>query len=124
MFPRKPTVRSSHDWNKERKVQNLGRCKMQKVFTFPTVCSSMLMRFYTYPIIILLSSCHFWVQARPIYAMPGIHSQLLRRLVIQQRIKPFFELFNSHLLTGPMLHATVNSLRWDEHIAHNMNDAI
>ena len=84
----------------------------------------MLMRFYTCPMIILLSSCHFWVQARPIYAMPGMHSQILRLLIIQQRIKPFFELFNCHLLTIPMLHATVNSLGWNEHIAHNVNDTI
>ena len=84
----------------------------------------MLMRFYTDPTIILLSSCHLRIQARPIYAMWGRRSQLLRLLVIQQRIKPFFEIFNSHFLTSPMLHATVNSLRRDEHIAHNMNDAI
>lgn len=50
--------------------------------------------------------------------------QLLRLLVTHQRLKPLFELLNGHLLTIPVLHCAVNSLRWDEHIAHDVDDAI
>lgn len=50
-------------------------------------------------------------------------SQLLW-LISHQRLKPFFEIFNRHLLTVPVLDAAVNGLRWNEHIAHDVDDAI
>ena len=53
-----------------------------------------------------------------------MHSQLLQHLVSHQRLKPLFELLNGHLPTIPMLHGTVDGLRWDEYIAYNVDDAI
>ncbi len=66
----------------------------------------------------------FECQIRPAYALTGMQSQLLRLLIVYQRLKPLLELLNGHLPTVPMLHAAVDGLGWDEHIAHNMDDAI
>ena len=79
---------------------------------------------FTHLITVLLSSYRFWVHAYQIYASPGMHSQLLRLLVGYQRLKPLLKFLNGHLLTIPMLHATVDSLGWDEYIAYDVNDAI
>ena len=53
-----------------------------------------------------------------------MQSQLLQVLISHQWFKPFFEIFNRHLLTVPVLHAAVDGLWWDEHIAHDVDDAI
>ena len=97
------------------------------LYFLSTICSSMLMRFYIYVnIIVLSSSPHtaFGFKSRPIYTLPSMHSQLLWLPIVHPRRKSLLELLNRHLCTIPMLHATVNSLRRDEHIAHNVNDAI
>ena len=51
-------------------------------------------------------------------------SQLLWRLIVHQRLKPLLKLIHGHLPTLPVLHAAVDGLGRDEHIAHNMDDAI
>ena len=53
-----------------------------------------------------------------------MRSQLLRLLVFHQRCEPLLELLNGQFLAVPMLHSPINRLRWDEHIIHEVNDAV
>ena len=53
-----------------------------------------------------------------------MYLQFLRLLVAHHRLKPLFELLDGHLITIPVLHSTVDRLRWDEHVAHDVDDAV
>lgn len=64
-------------------------------------------------LIVLLSLHYFDFRHCPTCTWPGMYLQFLRLLVAHHRLKPLFELLDGHLLTIPVLHSTVDRLRWD-----------
>ena len=48
----------------------------------------------------------------------------LQLLVDHQRLESFLELVDGHFFTVPLLKATVDGFRWDQHVAHDVNNAI
>ena len=82
-------------------------------------CENLTLHMYVVVIIKL-----YLLPSQPNLRLFGTDSQLLRLLIAHQRLKSLFELLNRHLLTIPMLHATVDGLRWDKHVAHDMDNTI